>query len=104
MSNLAQVQTNEPLHFNKPFILVTRVGINDTNDAYHNPHQRYYEHDSMHALFKHAAKMSSDEKPISALRILMGGMYTDQFDCVRTDYFHDFTSALEEYKRGVRVP
>jgi hypothetical protein len=90
---LAQVQTNAPMHFNKPFVLVTRVGENSTNDTYHNPRQRYYEHDSMSALFKHAARMSNNEKAVSALRI------SDD----KIEYFHDFLTALDEYKRGIRV-
>ncbi len=100
-TQLAQVQTNEQLHFNKPFILVTRVGNNDTNNAYHNPHQHYYEHDSMNQLFKHAARMGNDEKPISALRILDVPYNVDGNESgPRADYFHNFTTALDEYKDG----
>lgn len=110
MTNLAQVATAQPLHFNKPFILVTRVGNNETNNEYYNPHQRYYEHDSINELFKHAAKFAGDEKAISCLKIVQdieAGVLKDfsvnEYGTVTTHYFHDFTAALDEYKRGIRV-
>jgi hypothetical protein len=100
---LAQVQTDAPMHFNKPYILVTRVGENNTNDTYHNPRQRYYEHDSMSALFKHAARIGSNEKPVSALRVLSPDHIDQNEWNTATDYFHNFPVALDEYKRGIRV-
>ena len=103
MTQFAQVQTNEPLHFNKPFILVTRIGNNEGNDTYHNPTQRYYEFDSMITLFKAASRFSRDEQPISALQVAGDGIEYDQFGTPITHYFHNFTAALDEYKRGIRV-
>lgn len=99
------------LQFTKPFILVTRIGSNDTNNQYHNPRQRYYEFDNMRVLFYRASKMNGDETPVSALRILVEAETLADIDnsgvmCRqprRADYFHNFTKALEEYKQGVRV-
>lgn len=119
MTNLAQIQTNAQLHFTKPFILVTRVGENSTNDAYHNPHQKYYEFDTMKSLFFFAKNgfVSKEEKPVSALRVridnevLIDGSVDMQgrqpssgrYRKTVADYFHNFTAALDEYKRGIRV-
>ena len=100
---LAQVQTNEQLHFNKPFILVTSVGNNEGNDTYRNSHQKYYEHDSMAQLFKHAARING-ETPVSALRVTSEVNEGGEFAApTRADYFHNFTAALDEYRRGIRV-
>lgn len=98
--------------FTKPFILVTRVGENETGHSYYNPHQRYYEYDTMKALFESARQFPRDakEKPISALRILpsrdtvFGGPDGSHQAPACADYFHDFTTALEEYCTGIRVP
>lgn len=108
---LAQVQTKEPLHFTKPFVLVTRVGNNDTNDAYYNPYQKYYEFDDMKMVFHYAHTcMKYNEKPVTALRITNFSMDhlipkdKDDYTCpTKADYFHNFTAALDEYKRGIRV-
>ena len=102
----AQVQTNEQLHFNKPFILVTRVGNNEGNDTYRNPTQRYYEFDDMYGLYKYAARMSGEQKAVSVLRIMFD--HSDEVDyneygTERIDYFHNFPADLDEYKRGIRV-
>ena len=110
---LAQVQTSAPMYFNKPFILVTRVGENTTNDTYHNPHQRYYEFDTMKELFYFASRSNhllKDETPVSALRTVNYSMLhliptdKDDYTCpTKAEYFHNFTTALDEYKRGIRV-
>ena len=100
---LAQVQTNTPMRFNKPFVLVTRIGENNTNDSYNNPHQRYYEHSNMSDAFKHAASMRGEEKAVSILRILSPSHIDQNEWGTATDYFNDFPQALDEYKRGIRV-
>lgn len=106
----AQVQTNAPLHFNKPFVLVTRMGENDTNNAYHNPRQHYYEFDNMKMVFHYAKTcMKHGEVPVSALRIIISRQPAMSEDGVvyhtspHSEYFHNFTAALDEYKRGIRV-
>lgn len=110
---MSQVQTDAPLHFNKPFILVTRIGNNEGNDKYHNPYQRYYEFDAMNELFKCASQFGTinhrDEKPISALRIITGppiayGNHNEEFNRIpsKADYFNDFPTALDEYRKGIR--
>ena len=100
------------MHFNKPFILVTRVGNNNTNDTYRNPRQLYYEFDDMSDLFHYAAaRISGNETPVSALRITVGQLDTDtSYDDSKVyrmpthgEYFHNFPVALDEYKRGIRV-
>jgi hypothetical protein len=104
----------QQLHFTKPSILVTRVGENNGNDSYHNPHQRYYQYDSMRLLFKAAAQFAGNETPVSALRVHDNDLNMreildvaiDKFKDYRprtADYFHNFTAALDEYKRGIRV-
>lgn len=102
------------MQFTKPFILVTRIGDNYTNNPYHNPLQRYYEYDNMRQLFYRASKISGGETPVAALRITnyttlsnkerdaYGNVYEYQSPS-RADYFHNFTKALEEYKQGIRV-
>lgn len=108
---LAQVQTDAPLHFTKPFILVTRVGDNVTNNPYHNPYQKYYACDTMKQLFESCNYLGRDETPVSALRITRFSgefVYSDvdntpYHERSRADYFHNFTAALDEYKRGIRV-
>jgi hypothetical protein len=47
----------------------------------------------MSALFKHAASMTNNETAVSALRI------SDD----KIEYFNDFLTALDEYRRGIRV-
>lgn len=98
---------NTQLHFNKPFILVTRLGENDTNNPYHNPRQRYYEFDDMNTLFKYASRyMAHDEKPLSALRVscqnLGDILRLANGEMKASEYFHDFPTALQEYRDGVR--
>lgn len=105
---------NTPLHFTKPFILVTRIGENNTNDSYLNPMQRYYEFDTMEVLFKYASRyLKHDEKALTAIRITNQDHITDEiviadsageyrYDGPRSEYFYDFPTALNEYKTGLR--
>lgn len=89
----------QQLHFTKPFILVTRIGENNTNDSYLNPTQHYYEFDTMNVLFKYASRcMKHDEKALTALRLYWYNPDKHPY----SEYFHDFPTALHEYKTGVR--
>lgn len=86
------------LYFSKPFILVTRIEENNTNDSYLNPTQCYYEFDTMDVLFKYASRyLKHDEKALTALRI-----HTNDNGEDTSSYFVDFPTALNEYKIGVR--
>lgn len=91
------------LKFEKPYILVTRIGENLTNDTYHNPVQKYYQFEHMNILFKYASRyMMKEEMPVSALRIIDAFDTEKEVVVQRSEYFHDFPTALQEYRDGTR--
>lgn len=107
--SITELPDRNKLYFTKPYILVTRIGENDTNNPYLNPVQKYYEFDSMSVLYKYASRyMKKDETPLTALRVSLLAGYNDDDDDDDppyhvSEYFHDFPTALQEYKDGIRV-